>query len=97
LSISVDDQQHADEVWEKVAEKEFPILSDPCAADTRKYVLHKPGSQSREDIALRTTALIGPDRRERWRCVSRSVPDIPSWNDTLTDIEAAQAASGTNH
>src|SRR5262250_1570519 len=84
VPISVDDQKHAHEVWEKVAEKKFPILSDPGAAVIRKYgLLHKRGSQSGEDIALRTTVLIGPDGRERWRRVSRSVPDIPNWSDTL--------------
>jgi len=47
LPISVDDQQHADEVWEKVAEKKFPIPSDPGAAVIRKYgLLHKRGTQS---------------------------------------------------
>ena len=39
------------------------------------------------DIALRTTILVGPDGRERWRRVSHSVPDIPSWDDTLSMIK----------
>ncbi len=31
VPISVDNQQHAREVWEKVAEKKFTVLSDPGA------------------------------------------------------------------
>ena len=94
--ISVDNREHAHEVWEKVAEKKFPILSDPAATVIRKYGLLHAGGRDGEDIALRTTILIGRDGREKWRRVSRSVPDIPSWNDTLTEIKVAQAGPGTN-
>ena len=90
LAISVDDQQHAHQVWEKVANRKFTILSDPGAAVIRKYgLLHERGHDDK-DIALRTTILIAPDGRERWRRVSHSVPDIPSWNETFETIKAAQ-------
>lgn len=91
VPISVDDQRSAHNAWEKVAAKKFSILSDPGAAVIKKYgLLHEHGSDE-GDIALRTTILIGPDGRERWRRVSRSVPDIPSWNDTSTQIKVAQS------
>ena len=93
VPISVDDQQHAREVWEKAAEKKFPILSDPGAAVIRKYgLLHEHGGvrYGGGDIALRTTILIGPDGREQWRRVSRSVPDIPSWDETIAAIKTSQ-------
>ena len=94
VPISVDDQQHAREAWQKAADKKFQILSDPGAGAIRKYgLLHEHGSDE-GDIALRTTILIGPDGRERWRRVSRSVPDIPSWNETMTQIKGAQAETG---
>jgi len=94
--ISVDDRRHAHEAWEKAADKKFPILSDPGAAVSREYgLLHEHGGDDGEDLALRTTILVGPDGRERWRRASRSVPDIPSWNETLTQIKAAQAVPVT--
>lgn len=90
VPISVDDQQHAHDVWEKVAQQRFAILSDPGATVIRQYgLLHEHGHQD-SDIALRTTILIGPDGRERWRRVSQSIPDIPSWDDTFAAIKAAK-------
>ena len=98
VPISVDDQQHAREVWEKAANKKFTILSDPRASVIRQYgLLHERGAEGGEDIALRTTILIGRDGRERWRRVSNSVPDIPSWKETLTQIKAAQASADAKH
>ena len=92
VPISVDDQVHAHDAWGKVAVRKFSILSDPGATVITKYgLLHERGGDD-GDIALRTTILIGPDGRERWRRVSRSVPDIPSWTETLTEIKAAQAS-----
>jgi alkyl hydroperoxide reductase subunit AhpC len=97
VPISVDHQQDAHQAWEKVAEKKFPILSDPGATVIRKYGLLHAGGGDGEDIALRTTLLIAPNGREKWRRVSRSVPDIPSWNETLRQIKAAQTAPDTKH
>lgn len=95
VPISVDDQQHAHDVWDKVTQKKFTILSDPGAKIIRRYgLLHEHGGHDQEnpgsDIALRTTIMIGPDGRERLRRVSRSVPDIPSWDETFSEIKAAQ-------
>lgn len=90
IALSVDDQQHAHDVWEKAAGKKFTILSDPGAQVIRKYgLLHEAGFRG-SDIALRTTILIGPDGRERSRRVSQSVPDIPNWDETLGAIKKAQ-------
>lgn len=66
---SVDDRQHAHDVWEKVAERKFAVLSDPGAKVIRKYGLLHEARHSGANIALRTTILIGPDGRERWRRV----------------------------
>ena len=90
IPISVDDQQHAREVWEKAAEKKFTILSDPGAQVIRQYGLLHQSGHSDSDIALRTTLLIGPDGRENWRRVSRSVPDIPNWEETLGMIKKSR-------
>jgi peroxiredoxin len=90
VGISVDDQEHAREAWEKAGAKKFTILSDPGAKVIRQYgLLHEKG-HGESDIALRTTILIGPDGRERWRRVSQSVPDIPTADETLADIKKGQ-------
>jgi peroxiredoxin len=87
IPISVDDQQHAHEVWEKAARKKFTILSDPNAAVIKKYGLLHEAGHAGTNIAIRTTILVGPDGRERWRRVSHTVPDIPSWDDTRSMIK----------
>lgn len=87
IAISVDDQQHAHSVWENPGERKFTILGDPGAKIITKYgLLHKAGYRG-TDIALRTTLLIGPDGRERWRRVSESVPDIATWDETFAMIQ----------
>ncbi len=97
VPISVDNQRHAHDAWKKVADKKFSILSDPGAAVIRKYgLLHTSGGDGK-DIALRTTILIAPDGREKWRRVSKSVPDIPSWKETLTQIKAGQSGGDAEH
>jgi peroxiredoxin len=93
IPISVDDQQHAHDVWEKAAEKKFTILSDPGAQIIRQYGLLHQGGHHDSDIALRATILIGTDGREKWRRVSQSVPDIPNWEETLGMIKKSQAES----
>src|SRR5437667_12563603 len=90
VPISVDDQQHARKVWDKVAEKKFTILSDPGAQVIRRYGLLHQAGHTDKDIALRTTLLIGPDGQEKWRRVSQSVPDIPAWDETLAMIKKSQ-------
>jgi peroxiredoxin len=90
IPVSVDDQQHAHDVWEKAADKKFTILSDPGAKVIRQYGLLHQAGRADTDIALRTTLLIGADGREKWRRVSQSVPDIPSWEETLGMIKNSQ-------
>jgi peroxiredoxin len=90
IGISVDDQEHAREAWEKAGAKKFTMLSDPGVKVIRLYgLLHEKG-HGESDIALRTTLLIDPEGRESWRRVSNSVPDIPKADDTLADIKKAQ-------
>ena len=89
VPISVDDQQHAHDVWEK-ADKKFTILSDPGAVVIRKYGLLHESGHGGSDIALRTTILMDPEGRERWRRVSQSVPDIPPAQETFENIRKAQ-------
>ena len=96
VPLSVDGQKDAHQAWEKVAEKKFRILSDPDAVVIRKYGLLHAGGGDGADIALRTTILIAPNGREKWRRVSKSVPDIPSWNETVKEIKAAQSDADTN-
>jgi len=97
VPLSADSRPHAHAVWEKVAERKFTILSDSGSVVAKKYgLLHRVEdrdthlSEAPGDIALRTTLLIGPDGRERWRRVSQSVPDIPTAEETLAKIEEAR-------
>ena len=95
VGISVDDQERTHETWEKAAARKITLLSDPDAKVIRQYgLLHEKGSHAKEhpgsDIAIRTTVLIEPDRRERWRRVSKSVPDIPTADETLAQIKTSQ-------
>ena len=90
VAISVDDQDHAHDVWEKVASRKFTVLSDPGAQVIRKYGLLHAGGRKDQDIALRTTVFIDTKGIERWRRVSQSVPDIPTFEETLSQTKRAQ-------
>jgi peroxiredoxin len=96
IPISADDQEHAREAWGKAAERKFTILSDPGSTVIRKYgLVHEAGHRG-SDIALRTTILINPEGREQWRRVSQTVPDIPTWDETLSMIRKAQERRSTD-
>jgi peroxiredoxin len=86
VAISVDDVGHNRNVWEKVAQKQFPVLSDSGAVVIRKYGLLHPAGKGDTDIALRTTLLIDAKGTEQWRRISETVPDIPKADDILTRI-----------
>src|SRR5262249_16667888 len=91
VAISVDDQQHAHDIWDKVAQQKVTVLSDPGAQVIRKYGLLDGAGRSDQDIALRTTLLVDPNGIEKWRRVSQSVPDIPTVDETLTKVKESQA------
>ena len=86
VAISVDDVKHNHDVWEKVAQKQFPVLSDPGADIIRQYGLLHPHGKGEEDIALRTTLLVDSNGIEQWRRVSETVPDIPKADEILARI-----------
>lgn len=90
VAISVDDVEHNHTVWEKVAQKQFPVLSDSSAVVIRQYGLLHPNGKSNADIALRTTLLIDAQGIEQWRRVSETVPDIPKADEILTRIRASR-------
>src|SRR5215467_14198461 len=91
VGISVDDQQHAHDVWDKVGQQKITVLSDPGGQVIRKYGLLHVAGHSDQDIALRTTLLVDPDGIEKWRRVSQSVPDIPTVDETLAKVKESQA------
>ncbi len=88
VAISVDDVEHNRNVWEKVAQKQFPVLSDSGTVVIRKYGLLHPAGRGDNDLALRTTLLIDTQGMEQWRRVSETVPDIPKADEILTRIRA---------
>jgi peroxiredoxin len=90
VAVSVDDAQHGRQVWEKVTQRNFTILSDPGAKVIRKYGLLHVGGADGKDIAIRATIFIDEQGIERWRRVSETVPDIPSVNDALQRIPPAK-------
>jgi peroxiredoxin len=84
IGISVDPPASSRDLWEKLGKK-FPLLSDPGARVIRLYgVVHEGGNG--EDISLDTTLFIDEHGIERWRHVSRTLPDLPSAAETLTHI-----------
>jgi peroxiredoxin len=89
VAISVDDPEHAGDVWKKVVSKQFPVLSDSGAQVIRKYGILDTSGKG-EELALRTAVLIGEDGREQWRRVSKSVEDIPKAADFVKKIRAEQ-------
>jgi peroxiredoxin len=92
LAISVDDRGHARSIWEKVVDRQFPVLSDPRARVIRSYgLLHPAGGVDGGDIALDTTLLIDVDGRERWRRTSQTLPDLPSAEQILARIRETTA------
>jgi len=89
VGISVDDRQHARQLWEQRVNRKFTILSDPDAKVIRTYGLLHIG----RDIALDTTLLVDAAGRERWRKVSETLPDLPSTEEVLNRIRTSQTAS----
>ena len=90
VGISVDGQEDAHKVWDKVTSRQFTILSDPGAQVIRRYgLLHEKGHIV-DDIAIRTTLFVDADGRERWRRVSDSIPDIPQAQEVLERIRATK-------
>ncbi len=83
VAISVDDQEHAHLVWDKMAGHKFVVLSDPGAVVVRQYGLLHAHGKGDTDIALRTTFVLDAAGRERWRRVSKTIPDIPKAEDAL--------------
>jgi peroxiredoxin len=75
-------------VWEKVANRQFTILSDPDARVIRSYgLVHPSGGKEGGDVALDTTLLVDVDGRERWRHVSETLPDLPTPEEVLKHIQ----------
>jgi peroxiredoxin len=88
LAISVDDVAHAREAWDKAANHQFPVLSDPGAKVIRQYgLLHADGHDG-QDIAIRTTIYIDANGNEVWRRVSTSAMDVPKVKEVLDRIHA---------
>ena len=91
VALSVDDVVHARLAWDKAANRQFPVLSDPDAQVIREYgLLHADGHDG-QDIALRTTIYIDASGREVWRRVSTSVVDVPKVKEVLDRIQASSA------
>jgi peroxiredoxin len=90
----VDPADSSRELWEKLGKK-FPLLSDPGARVIGRYGLLHPGGNG-EDIALDTTVFIDEHGVERWRHVSRTLPDLPSAAETLNRIRQTRALRGPN-
>jgi peroxiredoxin len=86
VGISVDGQEDAHRVWDKITSQQFTILSDPGAQVIRNYGLLHAKGRLESDIAIRTTLFVDGEGREGWRHVSDSIPDIPKAADVLNRI-----------
>jgi peroxiredoxin len=89
VALSVDDVAHAREAWEKAANRQFTVLSDPGAKVIREYGLLHADGHGGQDIALRTTIYIDANGVERFRRVSTSVMDVPKVNEVIGRIRAS--------
>jgi peroxiredoxin len=90
VGVSVDDQEHARKVWDRMTGRQFTILSDAGAMVIQRYgLLHEKG-RGDSDIAIRTTLFIDSEGRERWRRVSDTIPDIPKAEEILKRIRETQ-------
>jgi len=87
VALSVDDVPHARQAWEKAANRQFPVLSDPGAKVIREYGLLHPDGHDGQDIALRTTIYIDPSGNEVWRRVSTSAVDVPKVKEVMDRIQ----------
>ena len=90
VAISVDDQEHAHLAWDKKADHQFTILSDPGAHVIRQYGLLHPQGHSDTDIAIRTTFVIDENGRERWRKVSGTAFEVPKAVEVLQQLREIQ-------
>jgi peroxiredoxin len=91
VGITVDGPEQTKKTWEAVANKRFRLLSDPDTEVIRRYGLLHAAGRGGEDIAIRATILVDGERRERWRRVSETVPDIPKADEVLRQVADALA------
>jgi peroxiredoxin len=97
VAISVDDREHAFQVWETVVNRQFPVLSDPGAPVIRSYgLIHSHAGIDGGDIALDTTLLVDVDGRERWRHVSKTLPDLLTAEEILTRIRETKPRTSSS-
>lgn len=83
VALSADGAEHVRKVWEKSADRKFPVLSDAGAKVIRQYGLLDTESSKGDELAIRTTLLIDENGIERWRLVSDKVRDVPKPEDVL--------------
>jgi peroxiredoxin len=86
MAISVDDTEHARFAWEKAANREFAVLSDPGAKVIQAYGLLHAGGHRGDDIAIRATILIDKNGREQWQRVSETVQDVPTVEEVIAEV-----------
>jgi len=91
VALSDDDLEHARVAWDKSANREFPILSDPGAKVIREYGLLHVAGHDGHDIAIRTTIYVDADGREVWRRVSTSATDVPKVKEVMDRIQGSSA------
>ena len=86
VAISVDDVEHARQVWDQKVQRKFPVLSDPGAKVISEFgIVHGKGHDE-EDIAIRTSLLVDENGNELWRRVSTTVTDTPKPEEILNRI-----------
>ena len=91
VALSVDDVPHAREAWDKAANHQFPVLSDPGAKVIREYGLLHANGHDDEDIAIRTTIYVDANGVEQWRRVSKSATDVPKVKEVMERIQTGRA------
>jgi peroxiredoxin len=92
VGLSVDDQEHSQQVWDKVTGRQFPILMDPERRVIREYGLLHAKGHGDEDIAIRTTFVVDPQGRIQWQKVSKDVFEVPKSSDVLEQLKRIQTS-----
>ncbi len=90
VAISADSPENGRRVWEKAANKQFTVLTDPDLSAIRAYGLLQVKGINDADIAIRTSILVDEKGNEVFRRISERAADIPTSEELLEKIAAGK-------
>jgi peroxiredoxin len=90
VAISPDAAEFGRKVWEKAANQQFPVLSDPALKVIQSYGLFQEKGINKVDTAIRTSVLVDEKGIEVFRRISKTAADIPTADELLERIKAGK-------